>query len=147
MSERLARILRFVIVGCVNTAVDIALLFALTSAGVSLVLANIVSTSVALGVSFVLNRRFTFRSFGRRGRQLALFLAVTLFGLWVLQPIVIQLTLTPLGNNDIEPSVALLIGKLLATVVSMTWNYVAYSRLVFRGDTRDAADPDRDPDH
>ena len=129
MSERLARVGRFAVVGILNTAVDVVLLFALTWAGLPVVLANVISTSVALGVSFLLNRSYTFRDDGHRGRQLALFLAVTLFGLWVLQPIIIYLCALTL---TLDAGLELLIGKLAATVVSTIWNYVLYSRLVFR---------------
>lgn len=130
MRDRLGRVFRFVLVGGANTLVDVALLFVLTGSGMPVVVANTISTSVALGMSFLLNRRFTFRSTGHQGRQIFWFLVVTLIGLWVLQPLII-VGFTALAL--VEPTaLALLIGKILATAVSMTWNYVLYSRVVFR---------------
>ncbi len=128
MSDRRGRLLRFLLVGAVNTGVDFALLFGLTAIGMPILLANILSTSTALGVSFLLNRGYTFRSDGHRGRQVILFLAVTLFALWVLQPIVILLVVHLV---DLDAAVALLLGKVLATIASLSWNYVLYSRVVF----------------
>ena len=65
-------------------------------------------------------------------REMLLFVIVTLTGLWGLQTLIIALTHNPLtqlmGNTD----VALLVAKLLATVASLTWNYLFYSRLVFK---------------
>lgn len=128
MNERIARIARFGVVGVANTALDFGILFGLTSLGTPVFLANIVSTSAALALSFVLNRNFTFRSDGARSRQLVLFFVVTLVGLWVLQPLVILGVQALLPMHD---QISLLIGKLAATVVSLVWNYVLYARFVF----------------
>lgn len=126
------QVIRFVIVGVLNTAIDVALLFLLTYLGVELWLANICSTSVALLFSFVVNRSFTFKSTGNALRQLVPFLAVTLIGLWILQPLVL-LGVTGLLNGLWGEYEGLFVGKMLATVVSMTWNYLLYNRLVFKG--------------
>jgi putative flippase GtrA len=63
---------------------------------------------------------------------MALFVVVTLFGLWVLQTIVINLTM-PLAKQIVgDQNIALLIAKLIATAVSLVCNYVLYSKLVFK---------------
>jgi putative flippase GtrA len=66
-------------------------------------------------------------------REIALFIAVTLFGLWVLQNLVITLASPAIANllqtNDQS---TLLVAKLAATVVSMVWNYFMYDRVVFK---------------
>lgn len=129
------QVIRFVIVGVLNTAIDVALLFLLTYLGVELWLANICSTSVALLFSFVVNRSFTFKSTGNPLRQIVPFVAVTLVGLWVLQPLVL-LGVTGLLNGVWGEYVGLFVAKMLATVVSMTWNYLLYNRLVFKGGTQ-----------
>ena len=126
------QVIRFVIVGVLNTAIDVALLFLLTYLGVELWLANICSTSVALLFSFVVNRSFTFKSTGNPLRQIVPFVAVTLIGLWVLQPLVL-LGVTDLLNGLWGEYMGLFVAKMLATVVSMTWNYLLYNRLVFKG--------------
>jgi putative flippase GtrA len=128
MSDRWGRIGRFGLVGFANTAVDFGILFSLTALGVQVFVANVVSTSVALGLSFVLNRNFTFRSDGHRGRQVVLFFVVTLVGLWGLQPVVIFAVQSLLPGAD---GFTLLVGKACATAVSLVWNYMLYAKVVF----------------
>jgi len=144
--------LRFVLVGLLNTAIDFGLLFALRAVGLPIVPANMISTGAALAFSFFANRSFTFGAgHGSAVRQAVAFLAVTLFCLWVLQPLVL------LGGNALlaetwGSSAALLASKIAATVVSMVWNYLLYDRVVFRGRTarpdapQEAHDPLADPD-
>ena len=118
--------------GIINTALDIGILFVLKSLGVPVSYANVVSTSVAFCFSFFANKRYTFN--GREGNvvhQMTLFIVVTLFGLWVLQTIVIQLTLPLWGALFSNGQLALLAAKLAATVVSLSWNYILYEKLVF----------------
>jgi putative flippase GtrA len=130
-AERVRRPLRFVVVGVANTALDIGLFMALIALGVAVVPANMVSTAVALLFSFLVNRSYTFRAGPGVTGQAARFVVVTLIALWVLQPAVIWLI-----SGWLEPllprAAALLIAKLLATVVSLVWNYALYSTFVFR---------------
>lgn len=121
---------RFVVVGVVNTAIDFVVLFLLTSLGMGMFLANVISTSIAFTFSFIANRSFTFRSGGDVKSQMVKFVAVTLMGLWLLQPAVIWLVTTVAGGL-MPAAVSLLLGKGCATVVSMLWNYVLYARFVF----------------
>jgi putative flippase GtrA len=123
--------LRFILVGLANTAIDFIVLLSLTAMGTWLIAANIISTSVALTFSFFANRTFTFGSTGKKRSQAVRFLAVTLIGLWVLQPIVLLLTVGPL-EEFFSRETSIVIAKLLATVVSMVWNYLLYDSLVFR---------------
>jgi putative flippase GtrA len=99
--------------------------------GSELLIANIISTSVALAFSFFANRFFTFKSQGKKRTQIFAFLIVTLFGLWVIQPIIILLSMSIL-EQLFSSSLLLLIAKLIAVVFSMTWNYLLYDLLVFR---------------
>lgn len=123
---------RFIIVGAANTAIDFSLLFLLTHLGLAVLPANIISTTTAFSFSFVANRNFTFRATGGNPRrQLLLFFIVTLFGLWVLQPIIIELVRLLIGQI-VGASMTLLIGKIAATIVTLTWNYTLYRRFVFK---------------
>lgn len=125
--------LRFGAVGVVNTVIDFSILFLLTSFfAVPAIFANIVSTSVALCVSFLLNKRAVFKNTSEGwGRQLVLFAAITLTGLWGLQTIVI-LTVVGAFEQFIGHTWVLLVAKLIATIASLAWNYLWYSRVVFR---------------
>ncbi len=121
---------RFAFIGGINTAIDFGILFLLTALGLDKLVANFFSTSVAFVFSFFANRTFTFKSTGSAKKQFVPFLAVTLTGLWVLQPLVI-LAITQL-LHAIDQSLALFVAKLIATIVSLIWNYILYSRFVFK---------------
>ena len=126
--------LRFTIVGGVNTALDFSILFILTMLfNVPKELANFISTFVAFLFSFFANKKYTFKSTSKNlKKQFLLFTIVTLFGLWVLQTIIIT-AITPMFTNlGVNKPAALLISKLIATVASLIWNYTLYSRVVFK---------------
>jgi putative flippase GtrA len=124
---------RFGLVGLVNTAIDFVTLFSMHSLGLPVGIANIISTSTAFTFSFFANKRYTFRaSGGNMVREILFFVAVTLFGLWVLQNLIIQLTLPWLSEVTGRAESGLFIAKLLATCVSLVWNYLFYARLVFK---------------
>ena len=127
--------LRFILVGIANTAIDFIVLLSLTAVGLPLVLSNIISTSVALTFSFFANRTFTFGSTGKKRAQAVRFLLVTLVGLWVLQPIVLVLAV-PALEGMLSREASIVVAKLIATVVSMVWNYLLYDSLVFRKSQR-----------
>lgn len=125
--------LTFAAIGAANTALDFGVLFILRTLGLPAIAANTLSTSVAFVFSFIMNRKYTFKSSGNNiKRELVLFVVVTLFGLWVLQNIVIWLLsplIVSLGAGD---SAALMVSKLAATAVSLTWNYFMYDNFVFK---------------
>lgn len=125
--------LRFAVVGGLNTAIDFVVLFSLVVLGLPSLAGNYISTSVALIFSFFANKKFTFKHEGKiNTKQLAYFLVITIFGLWVIQPVIIEgikLLLGPMLANDF---IVLLIGKLLATIASLIWNYLLYRKFVFR---------------
>ena len=128
-----AQKIRFAIVGGANTALDFLVLFILVGLGLDRIASNFVSTSVALVFSFFVNKSFTFKSKdGSARKQFGLFLAITLFGLWVLQPIVILATEFVLSGTNWNEAAILFIGKFLATLVTLVWNYVLYARFVFK---------------
>jgi putative flippase GtrA len=127
------QLLRFGVVGGINTALDFGLLFVFKAFGLPIGFANILSTGIAFVFSFFANKKYTFKTSGTNVvREMILFVIVTLFGLWVLQTAVIQLTLPWLTGFIKQQELALLVAKLLATVVSLTWNYLLYSRIVFK---------------
>ncbi len=124
---------RFTFVGAINTGLDFGLLFILQSLGLPVALSNIISTSVAFVFSFFANQNYTFKnSGGKIVRRILLFVAVTLFGLWVLQTLVIQITLGFATELTGDGRLGLFISKIFATLISLTWNYICYSQVVFR---------------
>jgi putative flippase GtrA len=124
---------RFMAVGGFNTLLDFGLLFGLKALGLPAIPANVISTSAAFCFSFFANKKYTFKTTGTNvKREIILFVAITLFGLWVLQTLVISLVTGLLGSSGFPDDVVLFIAKLCATAVSLTWNYVLYSRVVFK---------------
>ena len=125
--------LRFAIVGGANTALDFALLFLLTFLGMDKIVANYFSTGASLIFSFFVNKSFTFKNkSGNAKKQFALFLIITLIGLWIIQPIIIWASSLAMAQYITNEAVSLFIAKLLATVASLIWNYILYSRIVFK---------------
>lgn len=125
--------LRFAIVGGANTALDFIVLFGLTFLGLDKIAANYISTSIALIFSFFANKQFTFKDKSKNSKkQFVVFLVITLIGLWAIQPVIIWGVTTMLAGVIPSEAVNLFIAKLIATVASLIWNYVLYSRFVFK---------------
>jgi len=135
--------IRFCAVGIINSSVDAGIFVALRQAGLAILGANIISTTIGLLVSLTLNYKFTFNSTQRLSpMKIVLYIVVTLVGLWALQPIVIN---GLVHLNTVVPYVdwtANIIGyrsilidllpKLGSIVVTLTWNYIWYSQLIFK---------------
>ena len=141
----------FALVGVANTILDFAVYNALTSklAGWPRIPANVVSTTVAMTFSFVVNLFWVFSP--QRSlvpRRAFRFLWVTSCALYGVQNLVIWLTssvwsapfdqfaaqcvgLLSLGTGN-EDLLARNLVKGLATVASMIWNYFWYRFYVFR---------------
>lgn len=127
------QLVRFAVVGGANTALDFGLLFLFKALGLPVITSNVLSTSIAFCFSFFANKKFTFKATDTNiKREIALFVIVTLFGLWVLQTIVISLVSSLLASTGWSSDIILFIAKLVATAVSLVWNYVLYSTVVFR---------------
>lgn len=128
-----SQLLRFGLVGGINTALDFGLLFVFKALGMPVEIANIMSTGLAFVFSFFANKKYTFKTRETNVvREMILFVVVTLTGLWVLQTVIIAVLHDPLSAIIKNTDIALLVAKLLATVASLTWNYIFYSRLVFK---------------
>jgi putative flippase GtrA len=147
----LQRIAKFGLIGILNTVIDFIIFNILSSKriGWGKIAANIVSTSTAMIFSFVFNKSYVF---GAQGGNVALqileFFAVTMFGLYILQNLTIWFltevwTLIPdvsfkivkllhLAKIFKQDFVAKNSAKVIATLISLTWNFLLYSRLVFK---------------
>lgn len=128
---------RFGIVGGANTALDFGILFILVFLGLDKIPSNYISTSISFVFSFFVNKSFTFKSTGGNTKQqFTLFLVITLFGLWIIQPAIILTVERIMDNSGLENSIILLIAKLLATAVTLVWNYVLYAKYVFKEEVK-----------
>ncbi len=135
-AKKIKKPIIFAIIGAANTVVDFGLLIFLGQIGLSRVVANTLSTGVAFSISFFANRKFTFQSTSKNvAREITLFIAVTLFGLWGIQNFIIWLLAPFITTNfGLSNEAATLVAKLFATVASLIWNYVMYDRVVFKKD-------------
>ena len=138
--------LKFVAIGGFNTALDFVILFGLSALGLPKILSNGVSTGVTFLISFVLNKKITFKSEAKTKRELAremlFFTIVTLFGLWVIQSVIILATepifLAAFGDFQIfgvdftKEKLALFAAKIIATLFSLIWNFILYKKVVFK---------------
>ena len=130
--QKNSQVLRFGIVGVLNTSIDFGLLLLLTSAGLPVIVANSLSSVSAFVFSFVANKKYTFKSTGANlKREIELFVAVTLFGLLIIQNLLVWLIQPLVVSFGLDAQMSLVTAKLVATIASLTWNYLLYSRVVF----------------
>ena len=128
-----AQKIRFLFVGGGVSVLDFVILFALTFAGMDKFIANYISTGISMVVSFFVNKSFTFKNTSKTAkRQFVLFIVVTITGLWALQPLVIWVVTSGLAPFIASDEATLFIAKVIATGASLVWNYLLYSRLVFK---------------
>jgi len=133
LAKKHAEKIRFGIVGIANTALDFAILFILVALGLDKIPANYVSTGISFIFSFFVNKSFTFKSkSGNAKKQFLYFIIITIIGLWVIQPLIITGLSTVLANTGWASGVILFVAKIIATVASLIWNYIFYSRVVFK---------------
>jgi len=138
----------FAVVGIFNTFFDFTtyniLIFIF---GFAAVVANVFSASLAMMVSFVLNKKYVFSDISRKNtkHQFALFVVITAIGIYVIQSSLIAiLTAESLVFHDVFIRINSLLpqvfddqfvvvngAKAVATVGSLLWNYVMYAKFVF----------------
>jgi len=126
-------LVRFIIVGILNTSVDFLLLnIILLITSQPIVIANTISTGIAMVLSFTLNKRWSFESKNKKyAREIILFLVVTIIGNWVINNGILFLIDKSL-EGYINSLYSSNISKVIATFVSMLWNYFGYKYVVFR---------------
>lgn len=127
--------LKFATIGAFNTALDFAILFSLKALGINVAFSNIVSTGVTFILSFILNKKITFNSTNKTKqeniKEFLSFTIITLFGLWVIQTLVIYI-ITSILSNILISNITLFIAKIIATIFSLIWNFVLYKKVVFK---------------
>lgn len=135
MREKIAKLtkkhgekIRYVVVGCFNTVLDFCLYGLLANIiGVPQILSSIISTTICVSISFVLNYKFVWRSTKSLKYTIVGFLVVSLFSAWVVQSIVINLTILALGASWFTNLVA----KAFGSLCGMVTNYLGY-KYVFK---------------
>lgn len=128
--------IRFGVVGVINTIVDFVVLNLLAVLfGVPLFWSNVASTTTAMVTSFTLNRRAVFPGgAGSIRRQVMLFVVVTVIGAWVVQGGVLAIVHHALQSTGWNDMVIVTLAKIVGICAGLIWNYLLYSRLVFKKD-------------
>ncbi|MBK7536985.1 MAG: GtrA family protein [Myxococcales bacterium] len=153
------QVARFAAAGVINTLIDYVVFIGLSWLWALPLerswIAKAISGTIAMANSFVLNRRWVFRSSSGGLRQLARFVIVTLIGTFGVQlgGLLLFSALWPAPGHLAaavadaiglsrwlpEPLVVRTVAFGLATAASMCWNFVAYRRWVFPSDQAPAA--------
>jgi putative flippase GtrA len=148
-AAEIKRVGRFGAVGIINTLLDFFIFnFCSKFLQFGLIQSNVISTTIAMVFSFLANRKVVFKQ--ERGsilKQAVIFFAVTAVGLYVIQNGIIYF-LTSVWTAPLNLAVSIVRGlgihlfsdafyinngaKAVATLASLTWNYLMYKRVVFR---------------
>lgn len=148
LRSEFGRISKFCIVGVVNTLLDFIILNLVHfHLGVTLILANLISTSAAMIFSFFANRHVVFAAKkGHFWKQAIRFWVITAAGIYGLQSLVFWTFSHPLENFSLRSADLIHVFlpghfsstfimdngiKVLATFASLIWNYIFYKKLVF----------------
>ncbi|GAB4578960.1 MAG: GtrA family protein [Anaerolineales bacterium] len=121
------QILRFGVVGVLNTLVDAGVYFVLSRSGLvsDLVLAKSLSYAVGILHSFYWNKSWTFRSDLESRRVIFPFVVTNLLAVG-LNTGVMRLALGPLGWSEVS-------ALTLATMLTFAWNFVTNKFYIFKG--------------
>ncbi|HET8884000.1 MAG TPA: GtrA family protein [Candidatus Saccharimonadales bacterium] len=124
---------KFSLVSAISTTIDFTILLVLTGFGLPLIAANYISSSIAFVFSFFASKKYAFETPDHHIKREAIpFIVVTLSGIWLLQPLIIWLLEPIIGQFGIHAVLVIVLAKAAASSVTFVWNYLFYSRLVFK---------------
>ena len=126
------RKIRFSLVSFSATTIDFTILLTLTTLGLPLIVANLISTSISFVFSFFASKKYAFRTPDHHiSREAVQFVVITLFGIWVIQPLIIWPVEGILHHWHLHGTIVVVVAKLTASLATFFWNYLWYTRLVF----------------
>lgn len=135
----LVQLLHFAAVGSMGVIIDFGLLNLLSwvtgiTKGWGIVPLNIISFSAALTVSFLLNKRWTFKDTSQTDnfKKFNLFLIISLLGLAINTSVVALITSNVNPALAVGPYFLLNFAKIIATGASGLWNFSGYKMVVFK---------------
>lgn len=124
------RIVKFIGVGGINTVLDFLIYGLLANiVGMPQVLANIISTTICIAISFYLNNKYVWKSKKSRRETIPGFLIVSFFSAWIMQNLGIGICLAILGQGAVRN----LIAKVAGSCFGIVSNYFGY-KIVFTKD-------------
>ncbi len=142
------KIFRFGCIGTVNTLIDLSILNLLViTVHLNPLIANLISASVAITISYFLNHHLVFRDPRPSNfKQFIHFYLVTGLSILAVQDIIIAMFTHYVGVKDNSLTslirdfglsisakvINLNLGKLIAVVGGMVWNFLWYHKVVFK---------------
>jgi putative flippase GtrA len=143
------KIVRFIVVGGINTLLDLTILNILVLlVGLPAVIGNLISASICISLSYFLYHRLVFRSPESYSvKQFVHFFLVTGVGILIFQTLIIAFVTHVLGNKDVgvnhllgfikikplkDSFINLNIAKLCAVIVGLVWNFSLYHFVIFK---------------
>ena len=124
------RAIRFLISGGSAAAIEYGSYLIMRQFGIRLLIANTISFILGLFVSFLLNRKWVFNSIGKQSRQFISYLALALVNL-ILSNLLLGFAVLHLHWSGV-------ITKLGLMCLIASWNYVVFSKLIFKTAQQDA---------
>lgn len=129
---------RFGIVGLMNFSVDAGILTALVVAsgvakGEEVIGFNIVSASIAIINSYFWQRSWTFKEKAPASKkEFSVFVFITIIGIAINTAVVYFTTGVIHPFDGLTPERVVVVAKIIATFVSLIWNFLGYKFFVFR---------------
>lgn len=129
------QIAKFGLVGVLNTVIDFGVLnFLITltgiQAGLAIVPLNVTSFTLATVNSYFWSKNWVF--VGSKSSKFIAFLVVSVLGILLNTAVVFALTTFIAPPGQMSPTVWANAAKVLATLVSLVWNFLGYKLIVFK---------------
>jgi putative flippase GtrA len=135
----LAQLLRFAVVGVLNTGIDFAILnilsyFTHITSGTGIIPLKGVAFLAANINSYLINKKWTFKdnTSGEGAKKFSTYLAVSVVGALINLGAVYLITTYVPPVFGLNKSLWLNAANLVATGLSLIWNFVGYKLIVFR---------------
>lgn len=137
----------FFVIGVVNTVMDLAILYTLSTLtglekGEGAAVLKAISFSIVSFFSFLANKKWTFKEkskdIGNQAKKYSQFIVISIGGLIINTSIVGLVTkfipplFIPIIAFQFTPKLWLLCASLIATAVSLVWNFLGYKFIVFK---------------
>lgn len=127
--EKYKSIIRFGIVGCINTAVDfITFTLLLSALGMDKLVCQVGGYSMGIINSFVLNKLWTFNDKKEKTNNISQFIKFVITNL-------ISLGISLMGLNILSNKlhINVYVSKVIVTLFLQVFNYVVYKVFIFKG--------------
>ena len=125
---------RFLVVGSVNTLIDITFFFIFANLlRINPIISNLFSTSISMCISFYLNHYLVFKSNKKKKQTVLKFIVITVFNVWVVQSVVIYIMISTMKHiSFLNPNhrwTINILAKISGICVSFLLNFFMYKHI------------------